>query len=248
MIKKFTFNGYKSLLETALKNEYQFINFSEANTSTFNRKCILRHDVDVSIDAACEMAKIEHSLSVKSTYFLMLRSPVYNLFSRSNHNLVNKIINLGHSIGIHYDEAFYAKEKNLNDLIREEIEIIQNMFEIEIKTLSFHQPSKKIINNEIKINNLINTYDKGDMNGFNYISDSNKTWKESTLWDIFKQRKYSNLHLLIHPLWWMTKEDLPTEELWSKNIISNFKREEKQIISTERAYGTERNMALTFTN
>ncbi|HKC66856.1 MAG TPA: hypothetical protein VKG26_01370, partial [Bacteroidia bacterium] len=103
-----------------------------------------------------------------------------------------------------------------------------------------HQPSLKVINNEIKIKKFINTYDKEDLAGIIYISDSNKVWKESTPWDIFSQSKYKKLHLLIHPMWWMTNEDLPTEEIWSKTIISNFKREEKQVCSTERAYGQVR--------
>ena len=204
------------------------------------RKCILRHDIDVSIDAAHQMAVIEHSLNIKSTYFLMLRSPVYNLFSRSNHQLVKRIIDLGHEIGIHYDEAFYAKEKDLNTLIEEEASIMENMFEKKISVVSFHQPGLKIINNDIKIKNFINTYDKQDLEGMTYISDSNKVWKEATPWDIFDQQKYLNLHLLIHPMWWMVDKEESTETIWSNSLVNHFKREEKQICSTERAYGAER--------
>jgi len=52
---------------------------------------LLRHDVDVDVGAALEMAKVEKSLGVSSTYFLMLRPPVYNLMSRHNHQAVKKI-------------------------------------------------------------------------------------------------------------------------------------------------------------
>ena len=240
--KEFTYKGYTNLLETAVKAGYDFIEFNDAKLPTSKKFCVLRHDIDADLNAAYEMATIEAKLGVKATYFIMLRSPIYNLFSRTNHVFVQKIIDLGHEIGIHYDEGFYAKKKELNSLIEEEALILENMFEKKISVVSFHQPSLKVISNEIKIDKFINTYDKQDLEGITYISDSNKVWKESTPWDIFSQSRYIKMHLLIHPMWWMKNEDLPTEEIWSKTIISNFKREEKQICSTERAYGVERKM------
>jgi hypothetical protein len=241
-IKEFTYKGYTNLLETAINARYNFISFNEAKSYTLEKFCVLRHDIDADLDAAYEMASIEAKLGVKATYFIMLRSPIYNLFSRTNHTFVQKIIDLGHEIGIHYDEGFYAKNKGLNSLIEEEAFILENMFEKKINVVSFHQPSLKIINNEIKIKKFINTYDKQDLVGITYISDSNKVWKEGTPWDMFGESKYTKMHLLIHPMWWMTNEDLSTEEIWSKTIISNFKREEKQVCSTERAYGQARKM------
>ncbi|HXU27880.1 MAG TPA: hypothetical protein VN698_11670 [Bacteroidia bacterium] len=244
-IKEFTYKGYTNLLEIALNVGYDFVSFSDVKTTTSKKFCVLRHDIDASLNAAYEMASIEAKLGIKATYFIMLRSPIYNLFSRTNHQFVQKIIDLGHEIGIHYDEGFYAKKKELNSLIEEEALILQNMFEKEIGVVSFHQPSLKIINNELKINKFINTYDRQDLDGVTYISDSNKVWKESTPWEIFDQSKYLKMHLLIHPMWWMINDELSTEEIWSKTIVSNFKQEEKQVHSTERAYGDERDMFIT---
>ena len=239
MIKEFTYKGYTSLLETALANKYAFISFTEAK-STAEKFCMLRHDVDADLKAAHEMATIEAGLNIKSTYFIMLRSPIYNLFSRSNHDLLKKIINLGHNIGLHFDEAFKAKDKDLNDLINEEALIIEKMFDKKINVVSFHQPGPKIISNEIKISNFINTYDKKDLEGIHYISDSNKVWKNETPWETFETSGFKKLHLLIHPMWWMLDKEDSTENIWTKTIINNLKREQEQVYTTERAYGVKR--------
>ena len=52
------------------------------------------------------------------------------------------------------------------------------------------------------------------------------------------------MQLLIHPIWWMTAQEDTTENLWSRSIINNFKREEQQIFLTERAYGAKREIFL----
>ena len=95
MIKEFNYKGYTSLLETAINSGYKFVSFNEVKTINSEKFCVLRHDIDVSLKAAFEMAEIEHKLGIKATYFLMLRSPIYNLLSRSNHTYVKKIIDLG---------------------------------------------------------------------------------------------------------------------------------------------------------
>ena len=244
MHKEFTHKGYTSLLQAALDNKYHFVNFQSLKVDNNEKICVMRHDIDVDLNAAYEMAKIEASVNVKSTYFLMLRSPVYNLFSRSNHRLVNEIIQLGQEIALHYDEAFYSKEIPLNELINEEATIIENMFGKKIHVVSFHQPSIKIVENVFKLENFINTYDKQDLKGIHYISDSNKVWKAETPWDIFENSIYKKMQLLIHPIWWMTAQEDTTENLWSRSIINNFKREEQQIFLTERAYGAKREIFL----
>lgn len=235
----FTILGYKRMLEIALKNGYKFAFFHQKDIFLSDEKiCFLRHDIDVSVELAYEMALIESELGIKSTYFFMLRSPVYNLFSRHNHIFVEKIIELGHEIALHYDEGFYPKHnKELNKLVKYEVITLENIFNIKIQTVSFHQPSEDIIQNKIELIDYINTYSKKDLQGFHYISDSNKVWKEYHPQIIFEQSLYPKLHLLIHPIWWITEQDLSTEILWQKSIKKNLTLSEKQILETERAYG-----------
>ena len=51
----------------------------EADTIFF-----LRHDVDISIKKAVEMAEVEQAAGLHSTYYILLTSPFYNAFSTDN--------------------------------------------------------------------------------------------------------------------------------------------------------------------
>ena len=57
---------------------------------------------------------------IQSTYFIMLRSPVYNLFSRENSEYLKKIIGFGHHIGLHYDDAYdISISKRKGEVVKE---------------------------------------------------------------------------------------------------------------------------------
>ena len=69
-----------------------------------NDKVILmRHDEDLSLPAAYNLARIEGDLGTKATYFVRLHAKNYNLLSQESYSSVHKIIKMGHEIGIHYE-------------------------------------------------------------------------------------------------------------------------------------------------
>ena len=61
----------------------------------------LRHDVDLSLDAALAMARIEQELGARATYFLMTESRFYNLDSHAGRDAIAELRELGHSVGLH---------------------------------------------------------------------------------------------------------------------------------------------------
>src|ERR1700741_1279317 len=101
MCKLFTIKGYNHLLELALNNNYAFIDFDKNIIDKTEKFCLLRHDIDADLKAAFAMSEIEASLGIKATYFLMLRSPVYNLFGRQNHKFTEGILKNGHTLALH---------------------------------------------------------------------------------------------------------------------------------------------------
>ena len=242
MTTLFTREGYKAMLRQALLSEYRFLDFHDPERYVLPKVCLLRHDVDADLGAALEIAEIEASLGVRSTFFLMLRSPVYNLLSRANHRLLQKIIALNHAIGLHYDAGFCAVEKqSMQSSIALEVGLLENMFDIDIRTVSFHQPSQDVLDGKIQIDDYINTYSHDDLRGFKYISDSNKIWKCETPIEIFKDSVYSHVQLLIHPMWWVASDaNLSTEALWNQTLLENWNRSQAQLLETERAYGEPR--------
>ncbi|PID28822.1 MAG: hypothetical protein CSB55_03465 [Candidatus Cloacimonadota bacterium] len=223
---------YILLIQEIRKNGYDFSFFN----SVSDYSVILRHDIDISPQLALQMAKTENDLGVKSTYFFMLRSPFYNVFSRANNEIIKAIISLGHRIGLHYDDGYFSKNEDLQNLINTETEIFKSNFNTNIDAVSFHQPSQHVIDNKINIKQ-INTYDKIFFKDIKYLSDSNMNFKEDPF-DIIKSKKFPKIQLLIHPVWWIIAgSEKTTEEKFISAMKINFALEQQQVVGTERAYG-----------
>lgn len=238
---EFSKKSYINILRQAQESGYIFCPFdSDLLRNSDGRLCLLRHDIDVDIGAAMEMAKIEQGIGVRSTYFFMLRSPVYNLLSRVNHDMVKKILDMGHWIGLHYDNGYNpGHERSEVSWIDFEAEFIERLFDRNITAVSFHQPAADVLSGQVRTGNRMNTYTDATGFGFHYLSDSNRIFRESPF-DVFKNKNYERLQLLIHPMWWVHENCSATEDVWDQAIVSNFIRAQHQILETERAYGAQR--------
>jgi hypothetical protein len=245
MKSDFTLKGYENMLSEGLKNNYAFHSFNEITHDHAKKVCYLRHDIDADVQAAYELAMIEKDLGIRSTYFFMMRSPVYNIFSRANHRLVEKIISAGHHLGIHFDENFAANyPADLQKLIDNERKIFETNFGMNTNVVSFHQPSPRILNEEVQLDGLINTYCKSLFRDIHYISDSNKIWKNEHPFDVFRNSIYEKVQLLIHPMWWVFNKNYTTRAIWKKILIRSFHQKQAQLTETERAYGDSFNLSL----
>ena len=75
---EFSLSHYAELLAAARAGGYRFAGFDGAPA---DGDLILRHDVDLSLEAAVAMAEVEAEAGAWSTWFLMTRSVFYNLDS-----------------------------------------------------------------------------------------------------------------------------------------------------------------------
>lgn len=234
----FTLEEYRYILACALQSEYRFIRFSEIRDLARNGQllCCLRHDCDNDLSAAASMARLEQGMGVRSTYFLMLRSAMYNVLSIPNGELVRQIIRGGHEIGCHVDEQCYpdTTAAQMSARVDSERTLLSHEFGVPVSVVSFHQPSRVALDNRIRLN-CINTYDRGDMDNFHYISDSNTVWKEGRPSQIFRNREYSRLQLLIHPEWW-TRDKMALRQKWNQMLRDNFELVQQSLLGREKTY------------
>jgi hypothetical protein len=244
------------MLERALEAGYRFIPFQEvANRQapgTDRPLCLLRHDIDADLAAASTMAKAERELGISATYFLMLRSPLYNLMGRQNHLFAEQLLSLGHEIGLHYDQGFDATrgrspEQTARDLTSE-AEWLERQFDTRVSAVSFHQPGPAVLQGRIPTGSRINTYDRERLAAFDYFSDSNRVFPLAPasvdgIAEAISAHAPRSLQLLIHPIWWVY-DDPTTEAAWDRAIHSNLKVMQRQLLDTERAYGYERRFAI----
>jgi len=94
----FELEHYDELLESALAGGYRFATFDGTPAAG---DVILRHDVDLALDAAVRMAELEAEAGAVATYFLMTRSVFYNLASAEGERAVARLRELGHRVGHH---------------------------------------------------------------------------------------------------------------------------------------------------
>ena len=203
----FSYNEYKNIINL-VKNHLPIIDFSGVKGG-MEKFCVLRHDIEFSIDRAYKLAKIEKDLGVVSTYTVQLRNNTYNALSEKNIDLIRKIKDLGHHIGLHQNPPL-MKIEDLGSYIMNDIKILEHFYGFEIDRFAFHRPKKEYLSNYVTLENKINCYDtkffhyfdeKPDKINVLYLADSNHEWKYGYPLD-YDFSKIDKLQLLTHPYSW----------------------------------------------
>lgn len=208
----FTIDGYKQLVNAIQSEGYAFSDYH--NYIQREKPCIMRHDVDMDMGQAEKLAQLEADLGVKSTYFVLLNTDFYNLFSSENTRRLKRIISLGHTVGLHFDEVQYniTDDDELIDKILTERKALSAITDTQINCVSMHRPSKDLLAKNLEIPGMVNSYSPVFFNEFKYISDSRMHWRE----DPFERAQsglYPKLHMLTHPIWYAQKECVLGERL-----------------------------------
>jgi len=204
----FSYNEFKNLINMVQQN-LPIVDYKDVNDNT-KKFCVLRHDIEFSIDRAYKLAKIEKELGVVSTYTVQVRNNTYNALSEKNIDLISKIRELGHHIGLHQNPPSSMKLDTLKDYIMRDITILEDCYGFEIDRFAFHRPKKEYLNCYVELDNRINCYDKKFFHFFEnkpesleilYLADSNHKWKYGYPLD-FDFSKINKLQLLTHPFSW----------------------------------------------
>ena len=212
---EFTYAAYGKLIALLREKGYSFSNYE--NYKQHDKVVILRHDVDMDLQKALELARYESSLGVHSTYYILISSDFYNAFSKKNVDLINEISNLGHDIGLHFDEEKYKDSADMILELEREVDLLESFINQKINSVSMHRPSQKTLDDDwiIRGGNVINSYSKVFFHDFKYVSDSRCNWRED-IYEIVNSGKYERLHILTHPIWYNQKERS------TKQILSDF--------------------------
>ncbi len=198
----FSYGHYQEILRAILQNGYSCCLFgSEVEDS--EPIVYLRHDVDIDLISAKRLSEIEFNNGIKATYFIFLASPFYNPFEREPAEAIKYIASLGHEIGVHYDNSITPSDTTkIAETIYKQADTLQKGLDINIKVVSFHRPSKIILESNLTFQNIENVYQEKYFKQIKYLSDSRQVWQEGCPCQIFKKKLYSRLQILFHPVWW----------------------------------------------
>ena len=211
---EFTYKAYQKLIVKLKEKGYKSCFYDEVDF--FEKTVILRHDIDFSPKKALEIAKIEYELGVKSTFFVLLSSEFYNIFSKSVSKALNEIVDMGHQVGLHFDEKRYNKSsiEDITKKIYSELNILKMALNRSSDIISMHRPSKLMLKENITFNGAINSYSKKFFTDMKYVSDSRMSWKED-IFEVIESEKYKKIHILTHPFWYSNEAETTKDKLCS---------------------------------
>lgn len=230
MSHDFTYRHYEQILISALKANYQISGFHDSVAITEHEKRVLyiRHDVDVSLTRAVKMAKFEAEMNIKTTYFVLVNSPLYNLLEERSLYLLQEIISLGHWLGLHIDEAMIPslRVETIEQLVEKLLSTFGQLIPF-TRIVSFHRPSPNVLNK--KFSSFVSVYEPRFFSQIKYISDSRRMWREGDPCKLLSEGQFDQIQLLIHPIWYEDKDDL--RDL-AEDVIQERMEEIKKYLAT----------------
>jgi hypothetical protein len=171
---------YGELIAAAKTGGYRFAHFEGAPAEG---TVILRHDVDLSLDAALRMAEIEHDDEATATYFLMTESVFYNLDSAVGVAAIARLRELGHRVALH---AVYPNAP------------LDDRFD---PVVAWHNPDPEYMRTPLP-DGRINVMQEPWFDPATYRSDSNQHWRSGCPHEELRTGTFPWLQLLTHPEIW----------------------------------------------
>ena len=174
----FDLEHHAEILEAAQAGGYRFVFFDqEPEPGTI----LLRHDIDLSLDAALRLAELEAAADVAATYFLMTRSEFYNLDAPSGQAAIARLRELGHRVGMHPDWPNVDLDDRFDPVI------------------SWHNPDPAYMREPV--DGFVNVMQAPWAEI--YRSDSNQRWREGCPHEKLRTGSFERLQLLTHPAIWV---------------------------------------------
>ncbi|MFL5656265.1 MAG: hypothetical protein ACJ8CB_19050 [Ktedonobacteraceae bacterium] len=213
VLRGFSEEGYRELLLAFKSAGYTFCSFEEIDRCLWEKQpfVVLRHDIDISLRLALEIARIEHEQGVQATYFVTLHSPFYNTLGRSNTEAIAQLHQWGHQIALHMDHMVYGGD--LAKALLEVNTLAQFYPYINTQLASLHSPINLEQMPIASFAELQNVYGHIFSKEMTYISDSTGRWRSGHPLDSEAFHERRPIQLLTHPIWWIQVGETATQKL-----------------------------------
>jgi hypothetical protein len=186
----FSVDHYRELLDAGRLGGYRFAFFDAAPQPG---DLLLRHDVDLSLDAALKVAELEAEQGVASTYFLMTQSVFYNLASPEGLRALNRLRELGHRVGLHAVWPGAELDERFDPVV------------------AWHNPNPDYMSEPL--DGLVNVMQAPYFDPDHYRSDSNQRWRHGCPHEQLERGEFEWLQLLTHPEIWVYPGDTMRETM-----------------------------------
>jgi hypothetical protein len=177
---EFSLEHYGELMDAARAGGYRFA-FFDAEPEAGD--LLLRHDVDLSLDAAVRLAELEAEAGVAATYFLMTQSVFYNLASPEGLRALNRLRELGHGVGLHAVWPGAELDERFDPVV------------------AWHNPNHDYMSEPLE--GVVNVMQPPFFDSDHYRSDSNQRWRHGCPHEPLARGEFAWLQLLTHPEIWV---------------------------------------------
>jgi hypothetical protein len=175
----FSLEHYRELVRAAQAGGYRFAGFDRAPQAG---DLILRHDVDLSLEAALAVAEAEAAQDAWSTWFLMTRSVFYNLASKEGERAIARLRELGHRVAHHAVYPTVDLDERFDPVV------------------AWHNPDPEFMRADIP--GAVNVMNETFFDPDHYRSDSNQSWRHGCPHEELAAGAFEWLQLLTHPEIW----------------------------------------------
>ncbi len=176
----FDLDHYGELLAAAKEGGYRSVRFDQEPGAG---DLFLRHDVDLSLEAAVELAELEAGAGARATYFLMRESVFYNLASPAGERTLARLRELGHAVGLHGVHPRGDLDERFDPV------------------LAWHNPDPAYMQDPV--DGVVNVMAPPYFAPATYRSDSNQHWRSGCPHEALAAGEFPWLQLLTHPEIWV---------------------------------------------
>jgi hypothetical protein len=176
----FDLDHYAELLDAAGDGGYRYAHFDHEPQPG---DLFLRHDVDLSLAAALQLARLEREHGASATYFLMTESVFYNLASSEGLSAMDELRGLGHAVALHAVHPHFFHDERFDAVV------------------AWHNPDPDYVNDPV--DGVINVMQPPWFTKGHYRSDSNQHWREGCPHEELRAHAFDWLQLLVHPEIWV---------------------------------------------
>ena len=183
---------YRELLDAARAGGYRYAFFDRDPEPG---DLLLRHDVDLSLEAAVEMAELEADAGARATYFLMTESVFYNLASTAGERAIARLRELGHRVALHAVWPRAALDERFEPVV------------------AWHNPDPEYMS--APVDGVANVMEPRFFSPATYRSDSNQRWRSGCPHEALARGEFEWLQLLVHPEIWVYPGETMRETMLS---------------------------------
>lgn len=245
----FTLRTYRHLLESILQSGYKITGFDNyaLTVPQDSKVVIIRHDIDKRPKNALYISEIEVDMDVSSTFYFK------NIKKASEVDIIEKIIQNGHSIGYHYREFALCRGnfKNALDLFQKNLAELRKIYPVVTICMDGNPMSR--FDNRLLWKNynyrdfgiIAEPYFDIDYKKVLYLTDSGRRWDGykyivrdkvnsdyhfnlKSTFDIinsFKEKRFPDQIMInVHPERWNNNIFFWTEELIGQNFRNLVKK------------------------